>query len=105
VSASDVIAIITAVGAVLIGVVREWRTGRDMRELRLNDEARFEQAARRERRARRESSSPPPVRARQSQPAPEFVTEETTDIHEIRAELSSRGLRPPRRGSHHDKER
>lgn len=101
-TSSDVIAIITAVGAVLVGLVREWRLGREVRELRLNDEARTEQQARRERRARRESSSPPPVR-RQS--VPEFVTEETTDIHEIRAELSSRGLRPPTRGTHHDKER
>ena len=94
------VAIITAVGAVLIGIVREWRLGRDMRELRLNDEARLEQTARRDRRARRESSSPPATRR---QAVPDFASEETTDIHEIRRELGrSRGLREPRRGTHHD---
>jgi hypothetical protein len=97
------VAIITAVGAVLIGIVREWRLGRDMRELRLNDEARLEQTARRDRRARRESSSQSLPRMRQS--VPESTAEETTDIHEIRREISSRGLREPRRGTHHDREK
>jgi hypothetical protein len=102
------VAIITAAGAVLIGVVRELRLMRDMRELRLNDEARLEQAARRDRRNRRDSSQPPTApRPRPAQAVPDFVAEETTDIHEIRRELdrTRSTVRSPRPGTHHDKER
>jgi hypothetical protein len=100
--------VIGAIGAVVIGVVRELRLVRDVREMRLNDEARLEQAARRDRRNRRDSSQPPSVPpVRPSQPVPDFVEEETTDIHEIRRELdrTRSTVRPPARGKHHDKER
>lgn len=100
-SAEGWVAIITAVGAVLHSLVRELRVMRDMRELRLNDEARLEQTARRDRK-RRDSDVPA---ARRAVPRSEFDEQPTTDIHEIRRELSSRGLRAPRPGTHHDKER
>ena len=61
------------------------------------------------RRNRRESSSPPPVRRRESVPD-EWSDDDRTDLHylvELEREKQrarrSRGERPPRPGTHHDR--
>jgi hypothetical protein len=115
-TAPEWIAVIGAIGGALLALVREWRMARreqldHMHAMRSMEEARFEQLARRDRRARRARESDAPT-TRTSRPVPrgEFEDEPSTDIHEIREEKQrelerSRGLRVPRPGQHHDKER
>ncbi len=100
-------------------IVSEWRKSRrevaeiqrqqteHLLEMRVMMEAETEQSRRRDVRRKQETTPP---RGLQLQPVPvgEFDVEDTTDIHELR-ELKrrelSRGLRAPRPGTHHDKER
>lgn len=73
-------------------------------------EVTLEQEERRNRRRRRAESSQPPLSKPHSpmpsvDAAPEFVREESTDVVDIRAEISKRapgGFRAPRPGTHHD---
>lgn len=70
-----------------------------------------EQEERRARKRRRAESTQPPNK-HSSMPsidaAPEFVGEESSAVIDIRPEIRKRapgGFRPPRAGTHHDKER
>lgn len=72
----------------------------------------LEQEERRNKRRRRAESTQPPTKPHSSMPsvdaAPEFVAEESTDVVDIREVVRKRapgGFRPPRPGTHHDKER
>lgn len=114
-----IVEVLTAAGVVLAGVVaivREWRMARreqneHLREMRLMEESRFEQTARRDQKERkRRASEAPGLRKSPHVPTGEFDDEPTSNIYEIREEMRRelerpRGLREPRRGTHHDKER